>query len=102
MRDVSGYIVDRFELGALGTGVHGFYERLGWRTWTGPSTVRMPDGDRPTPDDDGYLMVLATPSTPPIACGVPDQLRVADRRRLVGATNGCEPFSTDGRILWRC
>lgn len=71
MRDVSGYIADRFELGALGTGVHGFYERLGWRTWTGPSSVRMPEGERPTPDDDGYLMVLATPSTPPIALDSP-------------------------------
>ena len=64
MRDVTAYIAERFELGALGTGVHGFYERLGWRTWTGPSSVRTADGDRPTADDDGYIMVLWTGSTP--------------------------------------
>lgn len=71
MREVSAYIAGRFELGVLGTGVNGFYERLGWETWTGPSSVRMPDGDRPTPDDDGYLMVLSTPTTPPIQPGGP-------------------------------
>jgi aminoglycoside 2'-N-acetyltransferase I len=71
MRDASRYVIDRFELGALGTGAHGFYERLGWRTWTGPSSVRMPDGEHATPDDDGYLMVLATPTTPPIAWDAP-------------------------------
>ena len=50
MRDVAAYIEDHFELGALGTGSQGFYERLGWRTWIGPSSVRTPDGDRRTPD----------------------------------------------------
>lgn len=67
-------IVENYELGALGTSEHGFYERLGWRTWRGPSSVRTEDGERPTPDDDGYLMVLATPTSPeldldaPISC----------------------------------
>jgi hypothetical protein len=28
--------------------------------------VRTPDGERPTPDDDGYIMVLETPTTPPL------------------------------------
>ncbi len=66
MADVTAYIRDRFELGALGTGRHGFYERLGWLTWSGPSFVRTADGPRPTPDDDGYIMVLPTPSSPPL------------------------------------
>lgn len=64
-----------FELGALGTGSHGFYERLGWETWRGPSSVRTADGERRTPDDDGYILVLRTPATPtdldldaPISC----------------------------------
>ncbi|MGZ6267258.1 MAG: GNAT family N-acetyltransferase, partial [Candidatus Limnocylindrales bacterium] len=49
-----------------GTGRHHFYERLGWRTWTGPSCVRTAAGLLPTPDDDGYILVLATPSSPPL------------------------------------
>ncbi|HEY6057449.1 MAG TPA: GNAT family N-acetyltransferase, partial [Candidatus Limnocylindrales bacterium] len=48
MRDVGSYIVERFELGALGTGSHHFYERLGWLTWRGPSFVRTAAGLRGT------------------------------------------------------
>jgi aminoglycoside 2'-N-acetyltransferase I len=66
MADVNAYIRERFELGALGTGVHAFYERMGWRRWMGPSSVRTNDGPRPTPDDDGYIMVLETPTSPPL------------------------------------
>ena len=74
MTRVSDDIRERFELGALGTGRQSFYERLGWRVWEGPSSVRAPDGDRRTPDDDGFIMVLATPTSPaldltaPISC----------------------------------
>jgi aminoglycoside 2'-N-acetyltransferase I len=64
MAEVTGYIRERFELGALGTGRHRFYERLGWRTWAGPSAVRTAGGDRPTPEDDGYIMVLTTTTSP--------------------------------------
>lgn len=66
MREVGGYVKDRFELGALGTGSHHFYERLGWQTWLGPSSVRTPNGTLPTPDEDGYILVLQTPSSPPL------------------------------------
>lgn len=71
MTDVTSYIRDRFELGALGTGRHQFYERLGWLTWTGPSSVRAPDGTRRTPDEDGYILVLPTPSTPSLDVSTP-------------------------------
>jgi aminoglycoside 2'-N-acetyltransferase I len=64
MRAANEHIAGTYELGALGTGEHGFYERLGWRTWQGPTLVRAPGGDRRTPDEDGGIMVLATPSTP--------------------------------------
>ena len=64
MADVTSYIRERFELGALGTGRHRFYERLGWFTWIGPLFVRTADGTRRTPDEDGYLLVLSTPSSP--------------------------------------
>jgi aminoglycoside 2'-N-acetyltransferase I len=69
MTDVGASIGERFELGALGTGSHHFYERLGWRTWRGPSFVRTATGLERTPDEDGYILVLTTPSTPPIDLG---------------------------------
>ena len=65
MRAANDLIAEGYELGALGTGDQPFYERLGWRVWRGPSSVRAPDGDLPTPDEDGFIMVLAVPSTPP-------------------------------------
>lgn len=74
MTDVGTYIRERFEIGALGTGRHAFYERLGWQRWTGPSFVRTADGPRRTAEDDGYILILTTPSTPlldlsaPISC----------------------------------
>lgn len=71
MREATLYIRATFEFGALGTGEHGFYERLGWLTWQGPSAVRTPDGPRRTPDDDGFIMVLTTPTSPPIDLRTP-------------------------------
>lgn len=74
MEAVTAYVRDTFELGALGTGRHHFYERLGWRTWAGPAFVPAPDGLRRTPDDEGYILVLRTPTSPvfeltePISC----------------------------------
>jgi aminoglycoside 2'-N-acetyltransferase I len=69
MREVNGYIRDSFALGALGTGSQGFYERLGWQTWRGPSFVRTDEGTEPTRDEDGYIMVLLTPASPPLDLG---------------------------------
>jgi aminoglycoside 2'-N-acetyltransferase I len=74
MHRATAYIAATFELGALGTGSHHFYERLGWRTWAGPAYVRTPKGPRRTPDDEGYILVLRTPTSPrfelsePISC----------------------------------
>jgi aminoglycoside 2'-N-acetyltransferase I len=51
------HIRANFELGALGTGEFGFYERLGWERWRGPTSVRT-DGEQRTPDEDGYVMIL--------------------------------------------
>jgi len=64
MADVTTYIRERFELGALGTGRQHFYERLGWLRWEGPAFVRTADGPRRTPDEEGYILVLPTPSSP--------------------------------------
>lgn len=74
MRDVNAYVREHFELGALGTGSQAFYERLGWRTWQGRSSVRTASGEELTPDEDGYILILRTPSSPtlrltdPISC----------------------------------
>jgi aminoglycoside 2'-N-acetyltransferase I len=75
MADVGAYIQDRFELGVLGTGRHRFYQRLGWKTWAGQLYVRTKDGPRRTRDEEGFLLVLETPASPPldlaarISCG---------------------------------
>jgi aminoglycoside 2'-N-acetyltransferase I len=31
----------------------------------------MPDGERPTPAEDGYIMVLRTPASPPLDLEAP-------------------------------
>jgi aminoglycoside 2'-N-acetyltransferase I len=71
MREVNEHISRSCELGALGTGSQGFYERLGWRIWRGPTYVRAPGGDQRTADEDGYILVLATPTTPPLDLDAP-------------------------------
>jgi aminoglycoside 2'-N-acetyltransferase I len=71
MQDVISFIRERFELGALDTGSHGFYERLGWMTWTGPTSVRTADGPIRTPDEDGDVMIVPTPASPPLDLTAP-------------------------------
>jgi aminoglycoside 2'-N-acetyltransferase I len=57
----------RFELGALSSGEWGFYERLGWERWRGPTWVRAADGVRMrTPQDDDGVMVLRVVANQPI------------------------------------
>lgn len=70
MRTVAEHLAG-FELGALGTGSQGFYARLGWEVWRGPSSVRTAGGELRTPQEDGYLMVLRTPLTPAIDLDAP-------------------------------
>ena len=71
MAEVSEIIRDDFELGALGTGSQGFYERFGWVTWQGPTFVRTPDGLQRTPDEDGGIMVLETAMSPALDLRAP-------------------------------
>jgi aminoglycoside 2'-N-acetyltransferase I len=74
MHEANAHILQNFELGALSTGRHGFYERLGWKSWRGPSSVWTPTGEAPTPEADGSIMVLPAPTLPdldvtrPISC----------------------------------
>lgn len=65
MRRVGEIIAEEYALGALATGSNGFYAGLGWETWAGPTSVRMPDGERVrSPREDGHVMVLRTPRSP--------------------------------------
>jgi aminoglycoside 2'-N-acetyltransferase I len=71
MADVGDLIRERFELGALATGSPGFYGRLGWQIWTGPTFVRTESGDQRTDQDDGAILVLPTPTSPRLDLSAP-------------------------------
>ncbi len=71
MRDVGEYIDRTFRLGALGTGRSAFYERLGWVVWQGPTSVRTESGLVRTPEEDGYVFVRLTPSSPELDLSAP-------------------------------
>lgn len=66
MEAVGSFIDERYELGALGTGLSDFYQRFGWMVWRGPTSVRTERGVIATPDEDGLVMIRRTPSTPEI------------------------------------
>ena len=65
MREAGRVIERDYELGALadGTGIPGFYQRLGWEIWQGPTFVAGPEGRVRTADEDGNVLVLRTPTT---------------------------------------
>jgi len=66
MEVIDAMLDEGYELGALGTGSHDFYARLGWVVWQGPTWIRERDGTlRRSPDEDGDIMVRLTRSTPP-------------------------------------
>jgi GNAT superfamily N-acetyltransferase len=72
VREASGY-----ELNALSADeAVGFYERLGWERWQGPTAVRKPQGPEPTPND--IVLIRRTASTPPLDS---TRLLIADERK---------------------
>jgi aminoglycoside 2'-N-acetyltransferase I len=58
MAKASTLLRSRFEMGALSTGQHRFYERLGWERWRGPTFVRHGSAAIRTQDEDEGIMVL--------------------------------------------
>ncbi len=58
MSEIAKIIRRDFELGALSTEAHQFYERLGWERWRGPTFVRSATGLTRTEDEDEGIMVL--------------------------------------------
>jgi aminoglycoside 2'-N-acetyltransferase I len=63
MCEAASVITERYELGALSTGELGFYTRLGWEVWLGPTFVATAVGLVRTVEDDGGVMVLRTPAS---------------------------------------
>jgi aminoglycoside 2'-N-acetyltransferase I len=74
MNEIAKIIRREFELGALSTDAHRFYERLGWERWRGPTFVRSATGLTRTEDEDEGIMVLrfgpsaSVDLTAPISC----------------------------------
>lgn len=56
--------IQPYDLGGLSTPRVAFYARLGWERWRGPTAMRTDDGLVATPDDT--VMILRTPTTPPL------------------------------------
>jgi aminoglycoside 2'-N-acetyltransferase I len=63
--------VQDFDIAALATGSHGFYERLGWRTWEGPLYARKEKELIVMPEEKGCVMVYALSKTPPLDIAAP-------------------------------
>lgn len=67
MEAAAAVISERYGLGVLSTSAHGFYERLGWHRWHGPSWVRRAPGDvLRTPDEDDGIMAWWPDGEPPV------------------------------------
>jgi aminoglycoside 2'-N-acetyltransferase I len=63
MAEISKLLRGEFELGALSTGRHAFYERLGWERWQGPTFVRVGcESVRTADEDDGVMVLRCGPS----------------------------------------
>jgi len=71
MRAAGSFMDERYELGALDTGLTTLYERLGWEPWRGPTSVRTQRGTIGTPEEDGLVMIRRTPTTPELDLGAP-------------------------------
>jgi aminoglycoside 2'-N-acetyltransferase I len=56
MRRVVAEIPREFEVVALAPATISLYERLGWRAWLGPLSVRMPDGESFATSDEVVMV----------------------------------------------
>jgi aminoglycoside 2'-N-acetyltransferase I len=71
MREIDALIRRHHDLGALSTGEHGFYGRLGWERWRGPTYVRRNGAPVRTPGEDDGIMVLRIGPTAGVDLGAP-------------------------------
>lgn len=60
MAELERIIRAAYEVGALGSTEEGlaFYLGRGWERWRGPTSALTLTGVLPTPDEDGYILVL--------------------------------------------
>lgn len=74
MEAATDFIRSGYEMGALATDRHSFYERLGWERWRGPTYVRRgAEMIRSEQEDDGVMVLRFGPSAKvrldaPISC----------------------------------
>jgi aminoglycoside 2'-N-acetyltransferase I len=66
MRRLHGEITS-FNLGALSTGIPGWYERLGWRAWLGPKYIRRGQMLTETPDEHVMVYEIAGKPLPDVS-----------------------------------
>ena len=83
MVEAAAVIRAGFDLGALATGRHAFYERLGWERWRGPTYVRTASGLVRTEAEDDSILVLRHGATAGLDLSRRHLLRRPVRRRLV-------------------
>jgi aminoglycoside 2'-N-acetyltransferase I len=63
MAQIEAVVRAETELGALSTGAHRFYQRLGWERWRGPTYVlRGLDRVRTADEDEGVMVLRHGPS----------------------------------------
>ena len=74
LSQLDSLIRKEFDMGALSTGCHSLYERVGWERWRGPTFARRGDElIRTEEDDDGVMVLRFGPSleldlAAPISC----------------------------------
>ena len=74
MQAVRTLIGSDFEMGVLATGDPGFYARLDWEPWRGPTYAQSLTGRVRTSESDGSVMILRTyrtydlPTHTPLVC----------------------------------
>ena len=66
MQLAEAHISKTYDVGALSTSVPEFYVRLGWELWRGPTFADTPAGRTRTSDEDGGVLVVRSPRTPPV------------------------------------
>ena len=82
MRAIGDVIAREFELGALSTGEWRFYEASGGNAGEGRPGCAIRTAGSNAPDDDDSLMILRTPTSPPIDLFAPLTCDARSRRRL--------------------